>query len=467
MADIFISYAREDRSRAEPLAKALEEQGWTVWWDPQIPPGKTFYEVIKEALDEAKCVVVLWSNRSISSEWVLEEASIGKRRKILVPARIDKIEPPLGFGLIHAADLMDWQAEESHAGFVSLLGAISDIVGSPPPIDEKVHAAELLKSEIQSEQRENLQETPTQHEATVTAKSKSSEPASPVTGNSGRILKRGLLAGLALALITVVGWYVYVPKKAITNSIGMKFLLIPTGSFMMGSSISPEEVASKYGGSSTAWYESEHPQHSVEITNPFYMQATEVTQGQWKKVMGDNPSDFKDCGEECPIERVSWDDANKFISKLNEMEDTSRYRLPTESEWEYAYRAGTTTIFTFGDDASELGEYAWYWDNSEKRTHPVASKRPNSWGLYDMHGNVHEWVEDDWHYYYDGAPIDGSAWIKKPRSGYRVKRGGSWSTTALVCRSASRYNAARAVLGSEYRSNSIGFRVARSVTIDD
>ena len=149
MADIFISYAKKDRSRVEPLAKALEDQGWSVWWDPQIPPGKTFFGVIKEALEAAKCVVVLWSKQSIDSEWVLEEANFGKLQGILVPAKIDSVAPPLGFGLIQAADLTDWETETKHAGFESFLGAISDIVGPPPQKEKGEQVAEIPESSLE------------------------------------------------------------------------------------------------------------------------------------------------------------------------------------------------------------------------------------------------------------------------------------------------------------------------------
>ena len=172
-----------------------------------------------------------------------------------------------------------------------------------------------------------------------------------------------------------------------TNIIGMKFVLISPGSFTMGSKLSPEEVAQKYGGE-TGWYKVEHPQHKVTISQPFYLQLTQVTQGQWKKVMGDNPSSFKECGDDCPVESVSWEDAHKFIKKLNEMEGGKAYRLPTEAEWEYAGRAGTTTEFSFGDNEGKLTDFAWFKSNSDSKTHRVEQKEPNPWGFYDMHGNV-------------------------------------------------------------------------------
>jgi formylglycine-generating enzyme required for sulfatase activity len=227
------------------------------------------------------------------------------------------------------------------------------------------------------------------------------------------------------------------------NSIGMEFVLIPAGSFTMGSTIGRE---------------SEKPPHEVNISQSLYLQTTEVSQGQWKRVMGDSPSSFKECGDDCPVENVSWDDVKDFIKKLNVMERTDKYRLPTEAEWEYACRAEKTTEFSFGDDGGNLDEYAWYEGNSKEATHKVAAKKPNPWGLYDMHGNIWEWVEDDWHYGYDGAPGGGQAWIDKPRDSLRVIRGGSWESNEFDCRSAPRFGEKPG-----NRSFSLGFRLAKSV----
>ena len=240
----------------------------------------------------------------------------------------------------------------------------------------------------------------------------------------------------------------------------MEFVLIQAGSFMMGSNIGFEETARKYGGDEKV-YKAEHSQHEVTISDPFYLQATAVTQGQWKKVMGDNPSYFEECGDGCPVDMVSWDDAQDFITKLNEMDRAdNQYRLPTEAQWEYACRAGTTTEYSYGDNIGKLNEYAWYTDNSEEKTHPVGQKEPNAWGLYDMHGNVWEWVEDDWHDSYDGSPDDGRAWVDDPRGARRVMRGGSWGNNAHDCRSAYRLG-----YGPGNRYGSVGFRLSRSVTL--
>jgi formylglycine-generating enzyme required for sulfatase activity len=202
------------------------------------------------------------------------------------------------------------------------------------------------------------------------------------------------------------------------NSIGMKFTLIPAGEFNMGS----EE------------YNVEKPVHKVKINIPFYLGTYPVTHAEWKAVMGDNnkPSNFK--GDDLPVEGVSWDGVREFIMKLNEKEGTDKYRLPSEAEWEYACRAGTTTRYSFGDSESELDDYAWYRDNSGRKTHPVGQKDPNSWGLHDMHGNVWDWVQDSWHSDYNGAPDDGSAW-ESGDGPSRVLRGGSRDSGAGNCRS--------------------------------
>lgn len=233
-----------------------------------------------------------------------------------------------------------------------------------------------------------------------------------------------------------------IPKTFISSSTGMELVLIPAGEFMMGS---PSEEQGRY--------DDEGPVHEVTIKNSFYMGKYPVTQKQWKRVMGNNPSNFK--GEARPVESVSWKEVQTFVQKLNEKEGADKYRLPSEAEWEYACRAGTQTRYSFGDDESKLNEYAWYDKNSGSETHPVGQKKPNSWDLYDMHGNVWEWVQDGWHSNYNGAPSDGSAWEDGSGS-YRVDWGGRWSSRARGCRSAVRDD-------PEGRFNGLGFRLLRKL----
>jgi len=217
-------------------------------------------------------------------------------------------------------------------------------------------------------------------------------------------------------------------KEGFINSLGMKFVYIPPGTFMMGS---PSDEPGRYDNET---------QHRVTISKPFYMQTTEITQAQWKAVMGSNPSKFTDCGDDCPVEQVSWDDVQGFIKKLNQKGEGT-YRLPTEAEWEYAARAGTTTPFSFGnclsaDQANYDGKYPLEGcakGQYRKKTVPVESFAPNAWGLYDMHGNVWEWCAD-----WKGDYPSGSV-TNPPSSGSaHVLRGGGWNRIARDCRAASR-----------------------------
>jgi formylglycine-generating enzyme required for sulfatase activity len=236
----------------------------------------------------------------------------------------------------------------------------------------------------------------------------------------------------------------------IENSVGMDFVFIPPGTFMMGSS----------------WDEpgrrEEEVQHLVTISKGFYMQTTEVTHEQWQTVMGNNPSTFKDCvGADCPVKQVSWYDAQDFIKNLNKIEGTGKYRLPAEAEWEYACRAGSHTAFSFGNylttnQANYNGEKPMPGSSKGEDRHksvPVASFAPNAWGLYDMHGNLHEWCQDWYGSYPAGAEpmIDPAG----PSTGSdRVYRGGSWESAAVLCRSAFRFG-----YTSGYKNVSLGFRV--------
>jgi len=200
--------------------------------------------------------------------------------------------------------------------------------------------------------------------------------------------------------------------------------------------------------------------HRVTISRAFAIGKTEVTQGQWKAIMGNNPSKFTDCGADCPVENVNWDDAEEFIKKLN-AKTGKQYRLPTESEWEYACRAGGRHEYCGSND---VGSVAWYGafpnprlhgGNSGKTTHPVATKQSNAFGLYDMSGNVWEWVEDNHHFHYDGTPTDGSAW--KGDSEKRIHRGGSWGDNSLVTRAGWRSG------DGPYRYDDGGFRLVRTL----
>lgn len=236
-------------------------------------------------------------------------------------------------------------------------------------------------------------------------------------------------------------------EKAIVD---LKFVLIKPGRFMMGS---PYDAT---------YRDSDEKQHEVEITRAFFMQTTEITQKQWKTVMEENPSNFKECGNDCPVENVSWEDVEKFIIKLNQMLKTDKYRLPTEAEWEYACRAGTITPFSYGQC---LTSRQANFDNThsmtgcpkgsyEEKTVPVASFAPNAWGLYDMHGNVWEWCLD-WKGEYPPGPVYDSRGASSGK--HRVTRGGSWYNSSRDCRSANRGGGA-----PDFYNSNLGFRLVRT-----
>jgi formylglycine-generating enzyme required for sulfatase activity/tRNA A-37 threonylcarbamoyl transferase component Bud32 len=257
---------------------------------------------------------------------------------------------------------------------------------------------------------------------------------------------RGDTAGAARLLPTAPAEQ----EKEITNSLGMKLVLIPPGKFLMGSPAS--EAARR---------ENEGPQHEVLISKPFYMGAYEVTQGQFQKMMGRNPSNCAE-GPNNPVESMTWVDAVTFCEKLSALDAEERarrvYRLPTEAEWEYACRAGTRTAYSFGDDHEKLTEYGWFAENDKGRTHPVGLLRPNPWGLYDMHGNVWElcgdfYVED---YYVRSPATDPHG---PPPGPYRAIRGGARGNPWSEERSANRWPNFVADQGHP----NVGFRVVCTI----
>jgi formylglycine-generating enzyme required for sulfatase activity len=246
-----------------------------------------------------------------------------------------------------------------------------------------------------------------------------------------------------------------------TNSIGMAFVQIPAGSFLMGSPERDREAA-----------DDEKPQHRVTLSQAFYLGKYEVTQAQWEAVMGSNPYTLARSNPYYSLPgmaarlrhptqpaTVSWNDAQEFIKRLNQKEGHDRYRLPTEAEWEYAARAGTTTAYFFGDDAKELGRYAWYGEDfATGSTHPVGQKGANGWGLYDVYGNVWEWTQDrygDGRFYAHSPMLDPKG---ATDGSSRVVRGGSWHASAVSWRSAFRRQ-----YEPDYRGISIGFRLAMTL----
>jgi formylglycine-generating enzyme required for sulfatase activity len=243
-------------------------------------------------------------------------------------------------------------------------------------------------------------------------------------------------------------FYLNTPK-IFANSLGANMVLIPAGSFTMGSPASDSDASSD-----------EKPQFGVTISKAYYLGETEVTQGQWKAVMKTEPWKGETLvreGDNYPATHISWDDATEFCRRLSAKEGRS-YRLPTEAEWEYACRAGSTSRYSFGDSAWKLSEHGWFdenaWDADEKYAHAVKQKRANAFGLYDMHGNVWEWCSD-WYGEYPTSPVVDP--VGPTQGSVRVYRGGSWSYGAASCRSALRHG-----FTPVFRDYFLGFRLALS-----
>ena len=513
MADVFIGYAREDRAKAVQLAQVLEAQGWSVCWDVYIPAGKTFDEVIAEALAQARCIVVLLSKASVTKHWVKTEAERGRKRNILVPVLLDEVELPIAFELIQAAPLIGWQGEPSHLGVARLLQDIAAIVGPPPIKKPKDHqeketleprkpktddffsiigkvvmpvaavaiAAFIMMWFIQpppngtthqaeSEKKEVVSQPPAETtKAAVPAESKTQKPKVP------RIEK------------VVSAPSFSVPKQMpieITGKDGAPMVLVPAGEFTMGSSDGENDEKPVHRVSLDAFYLDKY-----EVTNKLFQKFSRETgyettaekegkaygytsSGEWKEISGANwrkpeggETVFVSNRDEHPVVSMSWYDAEAYCRWAGK-------RLPTEAEFEYANRGGTQTTYWWGDSnpgsrrvaniADEAGKRqfsGWSimagYDDGYVRTAPVGSFDPNPFGLYDTTGNVWEWTAD-WYGkdYYERSPSRNPT---GPSHGeYRVLRGGSWSNEPGYVRSADRGRSQ-----PMNRSAAYGFRCAK------
>ncbi len=221
-------------------------------------------------------------------------------------------------------------------------------------------------------------------------------------------------------------------------------ICVEGGAFLMGSE----------GEEASSW---EKPVHEVQLDS-FYIGKFPVTQALWKAVMNENPSFFN--GDSRPVESVSWENAQQFLDKLNEITGKA-YRLPTEAEWEYAARGGQQGKGYKYAGSNKLKEVGWYWENAHFETKAVGLKYPNELGIFDMSGNVWEWVEDHWHGNYNGAPADGSAWVDREEGMSRVLRGGSWGDDPRNCRCTIRDDDR-----PQIRVNDVGFRLALPLQSD-
>jgi formylglycine-generating enzyme required for sulfatase activity len=399
LVDVFISYPRVERSKTELIKAKLDALGLDTFFDIHgIDGGDTFPDVIDRALKSAKAVLGVWSPRAFQSKWCMIECRVGATRGVLVPIaleRFSELDMKSDFMTTNYLDLTDFDGRESHEGWQRTLRSLSRHVGR-----------ELGGAASSTPQRQ----TPT-------------SPAPPVPTPPAP------------------------PKNVpLPDGVFPELVRIPPWRFLMGSP-----------GSSG----NEGPQHQVRINYAFELGKYPVTFAEWDAALAagaalENPSDEGWGRDRRPVINVSWKDAHAYIEFLNEMRGVSgrpnAYRLPSEAEWEYSCRAGTTTDYSTGARINE--KQARFKSTS---TAPVGSFPANAFGLHDMHGNVWEWCEDAWNVNYSGAPTDGSAWLTGDASS-RVLRGGSWNDYPGRLRSADRSRD-----NPTNRYDSIGFRVARTL----
>jgi formylglycine-generating enzyme required for sulfatase activity len=437
VADVFLSYNREDQPKAKLIAEALERAGFKVWWDTVLRAGQTYDEVTERQLRDAWAVVVLWSSRSVQSKWVRAEATLGERKSALIPVMIEPCERPIMFELIQTADLTNWQGDLTDPNWKAFLADVREHVERKR--DAEAAAAKAAAS-VQAQDRKSVRKK---------------------RGGGGLFLGVGLLAAAAAGFLfwrqypqtfaTLLPAALVTQTAASSNGTPTSFsdcegcpqmMRLPGSSFAMGS---PETEIGRRG-----W---EGQQREVRVP-AFAISAHEITLAQWDACYAAGS-----CGGYTPPDRgwgrgahpalmVSWNDAQAYVQWLSERSGR-RYRLPSEAEWEYAARAGATSAYWWGAnyDASQV---------TLGRTSEVGAHAANGFGLFDVAGNIAEWVEDCYVNSYTGAPSDGRPMLEGACD-MRVVRGGSWRDNASGFRLASRSRINRAT-----RDGGVGFRVAAS-----
>ncbi len=426
--DVFLCHNSQDKPEVREIARQLQKQGLKPWLDEwELRPGLSWQELLEEQIKQIKSAAVFvgssgfgpWQKREMRaflSEFVDRGCPV---IPVLLENAPQKPELPI---FLKAMTWVDFRHSESNPMERLNWG----ITGVKP---DRFNTSQRKKSPSNQIYEFDVK--------TVDA--------------TGQEVKRE--KGQARYFTENLG-----------NNITLDMVAIPGGKFMMGTEDSEiERLCKKYD---SEWYRKEKPQHEVTV-QPFFMGKFQITQAQWKAIaflpkierdLEPNSSRFK--GDNYPVETVSWEDAVEFCQRLSKQKG-KEYRLPTEAEWEYACRAETITPFHFGETiTTDLANYNGnntYASGPEgeyrQQTTTVGSFPPNAFGLYDLHGNVWEWCEDNWHKNYEGAPTDGSAWLSG-QSNRKVVRGGSWNNFPDFCRSAFRVGVTR-----DDRDNVFGFRV--------
>ena len=432
MSDVFLSYKREDAESARRIVDAMRESGISVWWDDGITPRQAWDEEIEQALSAASTVVVLWSSRSVSSEWVRTEAHYGKDRGKLVPALIEACTIPIAFTLTQTVNLSSWNGDRTNLQWRKLLTWITDLISTKP--GNANLPAGLAPAATPNIYRDAVGSLP-----------------------SGEPIYDGAFIGPSTPAGTAFRDGEQMPVMRI----------VPKGLFLLGAAGDDPDRAS-----------SETPQKRIDIPAAFAIGIFPVLVSEYVTVAGALPVDTppppaprgwlsrfrstpaasqpvaSQSAQEArmPVTNISWDDAEAFVERLSSASQ-QRYRIPSEAEWEYACRAGSSGRYSCGD-AIDGSRAAFALAAGPVKT---GSFPANAFGLHDMHGNVREWTADLWHDSYDSTPQDGRPALDG-HGAMRVVRGGSWRDTAVMLRSCARMRATPSI-----RTDMIGLRVARSI----
>ncbi len=431
MADVFVSYKREDSALANRVVNALRESGISVWWDDGITPRQAWDTEIEQAIAAASTVLVLWSPRSVTSEWVRTEAHYGKDRGKLVPAIVEPCTIPIAFTLTQTVNLAGWQGNRDDRQWRKLLTWITDLISTKPG-------------------NANLPQG-------LTAANTANVYRDAIgTMHSGEPIYDGAFINPSTP-----------PGTVFRDGDGMPVMrIVPKGSYLLGATIEDPDRAPY-----------EMPQKRIDIPASFAIGVFPVLATEYVKITGlpvpappapepqrrwfnrfvaspaPRPAAPAPAVAGIPVTSVSYDEAQAFVDRLSAASE-QKYRIPSEAEWEYACRAGSITRYACGDTIDN--SRALYGQSSGPA--PVGTFPPNGFGLHDMHGNVREWTADLWHDNFDLTPQDGRPALDG-HSSMRLVRGGGWRDSAMMLRSAARMRATQSI-----RTDLIGFRVARSVT---
>ena len=495
MSGIFLSYSRADRPLAQVVAEALEAEGFTVWWDKILRAGQTYDEVTETMLRESSVVVVLWSHTSVKSKWVRAEATLGQRNAVVVPAMIEDAERPIMFELTQSANLVGWEGDRSDPNWQGLVADIkrvldpADAVAPPPPSDATPQADATIENTFwttiqdtsdPSELEAYLKRYPDGHfsdlarsrlkalvgtaapvAAAPAPAASAPEPATKPIAPAPPAKKSGSKIPLLIAALLVLGGagfaatqflpldddttsatdVVAAPPPVASCDYCPDLTVIPSGSFEIGS---PDSEPGRVGN--------EGPQKRIQFAE-FEMSTTEITGREWAACVEDGPCSAKRGADDQPVGSVSWNEAVAYTRWLSDKSGRS-YRLPSESEWEYAARAGTVSAYWWGDRFTDgqavSGQVA-----------AADAGAANPFGLIGMLGNVREWTQDCYINNYTQLPGNGGA-MQSGNCNLRSLRGGSYKHGAGEHRAANR---ARQAPGT--KDPSVGFRVVVSAPSDD